>query len=347
MSKRIQNQVFIIVSSILAVVFVYILYTKIDKDKTIAAIKGANKIYLIISMVLAIVSYQFRALRWNILYEPMGIKVKNASAFWTISFSYFLNLTIPRSGEIARATSMYSLEKVPVEKSLGTIVLERIVDFLFLLLFFVLTLAFSPKPFEMFLNLGRENGNFSVEGSFTLLYVVIGIFVFLTLLALMFRKSIQRWKGYQKVLEIVRGFKEGLLSIIKVKDKLGFALYTFGIWLCYFLMTFLVIFSFEVTENIPWNYGFFLMIAGSLGMIFPATGGLAYPLVMRYAFGAIFLALGKPLHEGYDAGSYFGISLYLAQIFSVIVFGLMSLYYISRNRITSDSEKNKTLRNSG
>ncbi len=333
MNKKLQNQIFIAISTLLAIVFVYILYTKIDKEKTLYAFAHANYLWLIISMLLGVVSYQLRAKRWNILFEPMGIRVKNASAFWVIAFSYFMNLTIPRSGEIARATSLYSLERVPVEKSIGTIVLERIIDFLFLLTFLFLTLVFSPQPFYAFLELSE------FEFNINWVYYLIGVVFLISLIVYIFRNTIRKWKGFQKLKEIWKGFKEGLLSIGKIKNKTSFVLYSFGIWLCYFLMTFLVIFSFEVTENIPWNYGFFLMIAGSFGMIFPATGGLAYPLVMRYAFGAIFLSLGKPLEEGYDAGNYFGISLYLAQIVMVVIMGVLSIMYISQKKVRELTDK--------
>ncbi len=75
-----------------------------------------------------VLAYWVRAIRWNLLLEPMGYTISNANALWTLSFGYLMNLTIPRSGEVARATALYGVEKVPVDKSFGTIILERVVD---------------------------------------------------------------------------------------------------------------------------------------------------------------------------------------------------------------------------
>jgi hypothetical protein len=110
----------------------------------------------------------------------MGYNTQTSSGFWAIAFAYFMNLTIPRSGEVARATSFYKMEKVPFEKSFGTVVLERVIDVLFLGLFFGLTLIFNYETFIKFVELGnKEKAHQPTTEPFSFLkyYIAIGVLV--------------------------------------------------------------------------------------------------------------------------------------------------------------------------
>ena len=102
-------------------------------------------------------------------------------------------------------------------------------------------------------------------------------------------------------------------------------------------MTYLVFFAFPDTQNFGIAEGLFLLIAGSLGMILPVSGGLAYPYVMSIAFSAVYLAKGGDQDEGRAIGDYFGLILYIAQVISMITFGLIAIYKIAR--IRRDSTK--------
>jgi hypothetical protein len=76
--------------------------------------------------------------------------------------------------------------------------------------------------------------------------------------------------------------------------------------------------------------GFFLIVAGALGMIMPAVGGLGYPYVMSLAFSAIYVSQGNSADDGKLVGNYFGLMLYFAQIISILIFGILSFYFIAR-----------------
>src|SRR5690606_16023023 len=143
-----------------------------------------NYFWFILSMVLSILSYWLRAARWKLLLGPIGHEIQTKSAFWAISLGYFANLTIPRSGEIARATSLYKMEKVPADKSIGTIVLERVIDLIFLGLFFILTLLFNADTLISFFS-------FSNKPEFGKYGIAVGILILIFFLFLAFRKSLK------------------------------------------------------------------------------------------------------------------------------------------------------------
>lgn len=324
MKSKTGQIIFTVIAIVLAGIFIGLTVKETNFKVLKTALKEANYLWIVISMLLSIFSYWLRAARWNLLLAPIGHPVKVQSGFWAISFAYFMNLTIPRSGEIARATSLYKMEKVPVDKSLGTIVLERVIDIFFLGLFFLLTLIFNSKTLFSFFSLGERpsTGKFLIAG---------GLFLLICLVFFFIRNRIRNLKLYQAGIKFLQGIWTGFKSILQLKQRTLFVAYSFGIWFCYFLMTYLVLFAFPETSRFGLAEGFFLIVSGALGMILPAVGGLGYPYVMSMAFAAIYLSHGQTIEEGKAVGNYFGLILYFAQIISILIFGLLSIYFISKN----------------
>ncbi len=117
----------IVVSIGFAGLFMWLAVKGLDLESIKQSLAKANYFWVAVA-AFGVLAYWVRAIRWNLLLEPMGYTISNANALWTLSFGYLMNLTIPRSGEVARATALYGVEKVPVDKSFGTIILERVVD---------------------------------------------------------------------------------------------------------------------------------------------------------------------------------------------------------------------------
>ena len=342
MKSQIKQSLFLIIASLLALFFVVITVKKIDFERVATTLKETNYFWIFASMAISILTYWIRAARWNLLLHPMGYHTKSSSGFWAISFAYFMNLTIPRSGEVARATSLYKMEKVPFEKSFGTIVLERVIDLLFLGLFFGLTLIFNYDTLMRFIELGNKEKTHQTysEPSFLNYYIALAILILGVVIVGIFWKKIIQSKLIEKLKTFLLGIWEGIKSISKLQKRGLFVFYSFALWICYFLMTYLVFFAFPDTENFGIPEGLFLLIAGSLGMILPVSGGLAYPYVMSIAFSAVYLAKGGNQDEGRAIGDYFGLILYIAQVISMIVFGLIAIYKIARIRRDSTKKIN-------
>lgn len=323
MNNRTGNLIFILIAVILAVVFIVLTVRQTDFEVLKDATGRANYFWFIASMVLSIVAYWLRASRWKLLLDPIGYPIRVKSGFWAISFAYFMNLTIPRSGEIARATSLYKMEKVPVDKSLGTIILERVIDLLFLGLFFLLALIFNAETLLSFFS-------FADASSFGKIGVVLVVLLILFIVLWTLKGFLRKIHFFKKIESFLKGIFEGFKSILHLKKRFQFILYSFGIWFCYFLMTYLVVFAFPETSHFGLGEGFFLIVVGALGMILPAVGGLAYPYIISMAFAAIYLTSGQPADEGKIVGNYFGLMLYFAQIISILAFGLPSIHFIAK-----------------
>jgi len=326
--KFLKNHLFTIIAFLIAIVFVGIILKDFKWNEIKNGLQSANYFYIIFVFLLTLLSYLFRAIRWNILFEPMGYSISNQSAFWSISLGYFFNLGIPRSGEIIRATYLYKLEHIPVEKSIASIVLERVVDFIFLLIFILLNLFLNFELFISFLNFG----NFERFKNFHFLFYPFIVISISVILFILFKKQIQKNSIYNKINTIVISFIEGLQSIFKLKKRLHFILYSIGIWVCYFFMSYFTLMAFKETENISLQLSLFVLIAGAFGLIFPAAGGLGYPIALGFGFAAIYLSQNLPIAQGKELGIYYGILSYFFQVLAVLILGIYALFYVAKNK---------------
>ncbi|KFF01658.1 lysylphosphatidylglycerol synthase transmembrane domain-containing protein [Chryseobacterium luteum] len=324
----------IVISLAFAGFFLWLALKGLDFKVIKASLAKANYLWVLFASVFGILAYWFRAIRWNLMLEPMGHTISNSNSLWSISFGYLMNLTIPRSGEVARATALYGVEKVPVDKSFGTIILERVVDLICMLGFLGLTLLFKYEAILSF----YENSGVNINPNKILL--IVSILAAGTVAFFVFKKKLANVPFLGKIVNFIDGIFEGLASIFKLKEKGKFILYTIGIWVCYYFAAYLVCFALPETSNFTIADGFFIIVVGTLGMIVPASGGIgAFNLAMKFGFMALFISMGKSAELGGEMGlTYSFISLPL-QITIMLVMGLISIPMLAKAREKAVSGK--------
>lgn len=325
----------IVISLAFAGFFLWLALKGLDFKVIQKSLARANYLWVLFASVFGILAYWFRAIRWNLMLEPMGHRISNSNALWSISFGYLMNLTIPRSGEVARATALYGVEKVPVDKSFGTIILERVVDLLCMMGFLGLTLIFK---YEAILSFYKNSGlNISPNKIAIILFILVAG----TALFFIFKRRLAGVPFLGKIIGFIDGIFQGLTSVFKMKQKGKFILYTLGIWISYYFAAYLVCFALPETSDFTLADGFFIIVVGTLGMIIPASGGIgAFNLAMKYGFMALFLSVGKSADLGGEMGlTYSFISLPL-QICIMLVMGLISIPMLAkaRNAAVSDQD---------
>ena len=104
----------IVISLAFAGFFLWFALKGLDFKVIRKSLSKANYWWVAFAACFGIAAYWFRAIRWNLMLEPMGHRISNSNSLWSISFGYLMNLTIPRSGEVARATALYGVEKFPL-----------------------------------------------------------------------------------------------------------------------------------------------------------------------------------------------------------------------------------------
>lgn len=355
-SNPLKSVITIVISLAFAGFFLWLALKGLDFKVIQQSLAKANYLWVLFASVFGLLAYWFRAVRWNLLLEPMGYQISNSNSLWSISFGYLMNLTIPRSGEVARATALYGVEKVPVDKSFGTIILERVVDLICMLGFLGLTVIFKFEAiisFYKFVTEQKKKHEKFDPNFFERLLMKIGISDFdsfyyylkisICLLIMVGLVIFYRLRK-EKVINFGKGILQGLTSIFKLKQKGKFILYTLGIWISYYFAAYLVCFALPETSDFTIADGFFIIVVGTLGMIIPASGGIgAFNLAMKFGFMALFISMGKTAELGGEMGlTYSFISLPL-QISIMLVMGLISIPMLAKarnNRVILDNSEN-------
>jgi uncharacterized protein (TIRG00374 family) len=227
--------------------------------------QNSNKGYLGLMALVAILSHLLRAERWRMLLVPTGNKVGLTNSFLSLMIGYLVNLAVPRGGEVSRCYNLYKLEKTPVEVSFGTVVVERMVDVICLLLLIALSFFAEWQKLKKFIDALNFSSGEGFSISPWMIVVFLGVIVFAAAIFFL-RKN-------KKLLKIIEGFKEGLLAIFKMQNKGLFIAFSLGIWLLYFLMSYLVIKAFPETEDLGFSAVLTLFAVGSIAMAAPLPGG--------------------------------------------------------------------------
>ena len=328
MKRNIFNILKYILSFGVAFGLLHLLFKNQDPLNLIQEIKKVNGKWIILSMIFGGWAYVSRGLRWIVLIDALGYKSSKWNSISAVSIGYFTNLFIPRAGEISRCTSLNQVDKIPVDKLFGTILIERVIDFiaLFGLLFISMLLNFN-NILNFYSALQAQNID-SVNNNSNNYLLFFGILIFLVILFIFSRKWIKKSPIYNQILKFIEGLKEGFKSIKKMNNKNLFWIHTFSIWIMYFLMTYICFFSIEATSHLTVSDGLFLLVLGGIGMVIPTPGGIGsyHAIVM---IGLSVLGVGSVFLSGdgdpTNPALLFPTIIHAAQTLVAIIMGSIGL----------------------
>lgn len=269
--------------------------------------KNANLLWVALSMIMGVTSHLVRASRWKLLLLTLKDKPKLSNCFYTVMFGYLANLGIPRSGEVLRGASYASYTNLSFEQTFGTIITERIIDFIMLTLIIGITLLLQTDELLLYLDLNNINP----------LVTLVYLLSFLALIFLTF-KIIKLSKNplIKKINDFLTGLIQGIKSIIVMRHKWKFIFQTFIIWGLYVGMFWIIKYAIVGTENLSFGAALIGFIAGSFAMSLTSGGIGLYP----YAISAVYELFQIPI----EVGQAFGWVLWIAQTVVVIVLGVTS-----------------------
>ncbi len=274
--------------------------------------KKSHKGYLMLMALVAVVSHIVRAERWRMMLLPTGNSVKLSNSFFSLMIGYLVNLAVPRGGEVSRCYNLYKLEETPVEVSFGTVVVERLVDVLCLMVVIVLAFLMEWDKLLAFLeSLGVGTGSTGFAVKWWMIAGAAGLIV-LGLAAFLLRKN-------ERLLKLITGFRDGLLSIFRLEQKWLFILYSVAIWFLYFMMSYCVIKAFETTSTLGASAVLSVFALGAIAMAAPLPGGTgSYHVIVPS--GMVFL-YSLPFSDAYA----FVFIFHAWQTLTMIVLGVISL----------------------
>jgi len=253
----------------------------------------ADYFWLFVSLVVTIISHLFRAARWNLLIGTMDYKTRLSTTFFSLMTGYLVNTAVPRLGEVVRCGVLSKKENIPLNELFGTVVSERLFDFVVLVLLIVLVIVFQMKRLAEFLH--KFFGpfvNMVFSNIWTILLLTIAFLATAVFGYLYLQSNKRKFKNkpfYHKVHNFVKGVIEGVKTIKNIKRKELFLFYTFMIWLFYILMIYTAFFMLKQTSGLNFAGALTILAIGSLGIVAPVPGGIgAYHFIVMKALNEIY-----------------------------------------------------------
>jgi uncharacterized protein (TIRG00374 family) len=325
-----------VISLVMATVLLVLAFRKVDLPEFISKASEVEYIWVGFSIFLSLVSHWLRAYRWNLLLEPFGYNLRTGRTFLAVMIGYLVNLAIPRLGEVTRCGVLNKNDAVSMSLSFGTVITERVIDFCILLL--VILAGFIIEFDKIF---GFFSQTLGFKEIFDRKWLITGIMmvalVGLTIGIISLRKFMANNSNnglVNKLRKFLMGLTEGLLSLRKIKNVWGFILSTVGIWVLYFFMSYVIVFSIVETSGLGLSAGLSILVAGSLAMLAPVPGGIgAYHLTVS----GILVLFGIKS----KTGLFFATLLHSSQFASILIVGgfcLLISIFISKNKIPTSPE---------
>lgn len=308
------------VSLVLAAWIFWFLYKDVSIQRLGEALEETSYSWLLLSLMVGVYGYWVRAWRWKLLIEADGsAQVSTGRSFVALMIGYLTNLLIPRAGEVSRCGVLSKSEEIPMGRLLGTVVLERSVD-LILMIMTVLVAFFWERNTFLDLVADLVNVDMVSKNLGTILPIgIAGVLVAILFFYLLFYKYREN-STVRKIRHFFRDFITGILSVRKVDNQWGFWGSSVGLWLLYYLMMVLVAWAIPSTASLAYSSILMVMVMGSIGMIAPVQGGIG-------TFHALvaFILMVYGLEE--EEGKIFAVIIHSSQLIVIVLLGLITMAY--------------------
>lgn len=283
------------------------------------ALKGARYLLVLPAMLLLMLSHYSRALRWRILIRPLGYRPSVTNTFFATILGYFFNLLMPRLGEVMKCTILAKHEKIPSDKLIGTMVIERVCDFLCLLIIIAITVLIQFDLIHQYAGAQFHSILYDGRGQLKIYKIGIALVVLAAVVAVMVWLSrIFATSGFVKTIKrLLKGIRTGMLSFKHIKNKGAFLFHTIFIWTMYLLSIRIGLYTMEAVSHLGFKACFSILSFGSLAMLATQGGIGAYQYTIQKLLPLY------AVNEGPALG--FGWVLWIAQTGIVIFAGMICL----------------------
>lgn len=270
--QRLRKIVKIVVPLALAVGILWWMYRGIRWEELEDALSHKMSwTWMLLSMPFGILAQVLRAMRWRQVLAPAGERPRLSTCTHAVFLSYASSLIVPRVGEVLRCGILKKYEGTNFSCCVGTVVTERIIDTLMILVLSFLTFLTQIPVFLTFfqrtgVSIGTVLGTFSLTGY--LVTAVCGILALVCILLLA-----RRFHFFSRTKSVLSDLTNGLLSVREVEQPVLFLLYSIGIWVSYFLHFYLTFFCFDFTENLGLLAALVAFVVGTFAVLVPTPNG--------------------------------------------------------------------------
>lgn len=311
----------------LAAGLLYLAFRNVDFQDFWSKTKEVDYSWIYLSIGISVIPHIMRAYRWNLLLAPMGYEnLKTSRTMLAVLIGYLANLALPRLGEVSRCVALQRNDKVKFSEGLGTVITERAFDMLTLLGIIAITFIVEFDKLEAFFQ-EYIFSKINLSTPFILGLVLAGI---IGIIALIFirKKFFSKDSPSNKLLDFVREIVKGLSSIRNVRNIWAFGLATVLIWVGYYFMSYLIVFSLPETSHLGWLAGLALLVTGGIGMAAPVQGGIG---TFHLFVSAMLISYGVDK----QSGIFLATLLHTSQVVAIVLFGAFAMIvsvFLRRNQ---------------
>jgi hypothetical protein len=304
-------------------------FRSVDFKKLGFELKQADYSWLLLSVLFGFFAFVSRARRWVLLINPLGFKPSTRNAFYSLMTGYLANVALPRIGEITRCVALGKKEKIPVDQLIGTVVVERTIDFFSLLTIMIILIFTSGNQIGRFLResllVPIQDRVFALFGNTWILWVVLFLAGVITLfLMFRYRKNLRKIRFFSKMFDVARGIINGLKTITNLERKWEFIFHTVFIWINYALMTWVVVFALQSTSHLTFGNSIFILVIGGLAMSAPVPSGMG--AFHYFVSQGLLIVNGIPVEDGLA----YALLTHESQLIFVAIVGAISFFIIFR-----------------
>lgn len=249
------------------------MYSKMDLQEIWQVIrKGVDYKIILLSLLFGLGANIVRGLRWELLINSMGDKVKTSHAVFAVLGNYAVNLLLPRVGEVWRCGMITKYDKISFTKLLGTLLVDRVSDLIMVGLIVFSIIFFQ---FDFFRSFFERNPSL-LEGFHTMfnsIWIYVGFITFGVGIWFIFT-YMSNFTLVKKAKDLLQNVWEGIKSIWWLKKKWLFILETVLIWVGYFFYFYITFYAFDFTADLGITVGLIAFTMSSIAVAVPVQGGI-------------------------------------------------------------------------
>lgn len=307
---------------LLASLLLYFAFKGINFYEFSHQFKKANYLWVGAAVIASFIALLSRAYRWSLLIEPLGKRPSLRDTYDALMVGYLANFAFPRIGEVTRCAMLNRTNRIPVDSLIGTVIVERAIDFFCMIMLLLIVIIGQFDLYGGFLNqyIIDPITQKLLVGSTAYIFICLIIVLFIALAVWVYhlRHHLEHHKYLSKVYHLAKGVFRGLKTVGQMKNRWAFLLHTLIIWLMYWLMAYVIVFSIPATAHLSPMDGLFLLVIGSLGMTVPTQGGFgSYHIIT--ALGLTLFGLTR------EEGLVYAVISHETQFLMIILLGSLSL----------------------
>lgn len=286
--------------------------------------------WMLLSLPFGALAEILRGLRWRQILCATGEKPRRSTIINSIFLSYAASLIVPRVGEFLRCGVLKRYDGISFTKALGTVVSERAVDIIVMLLVTSTTMLLQFGVFTTFFEKTGTNidgilSKFSSTGYLVTAICALAVVILLHLL-------LKRLSIYNKVKTTFAGVWQGVKSIGHLSNVPLFILLSFGIWASYFIHYYITFFCFDFTSDLGVTCGLVTFVVGSIAVLVPTPNG-AGP--WHFAVKTMLI-----LHGVAEVPAlYFVLIVHTVQTLLIMVLGIISMAALAMTKKENSSKE--------